>query len=222
MFSSERDRQVPDVQLKRLLEIPAQAAESVLSIVGIRVGTEEPHYVGTKLTDEVELRRYGPRIAAETTVTADEDRARHIGFRRLAGYIFGGNHREQTIAMTAPVSQQSREKIAMTAPVAQAGDGEHSTIRFYMPSKWTLDTLPTPDDDAVRLVTVPGETVAVLRFSGDRSAPAVAARTEQLSETLRTNGIETVGPAQSWFYDPPWTVPFRRRNEIAIPVRPPA
>ncbi|MGV0713778.1 heme-binding protein [Mycolicibacterium sp. XJ662] len=202
----------------RLLEIPVQIAESVLSIVGIRVGTEEPHYVGTRLTDDVEIRKYGPRIAAETTVTADEDRARYIGFRRLAGYIFGGNHREETIAMTAPVSQ-SREKIAMTAPVAQARDGEHSTIRFYMPSKWTLDTLPSPDDDEVRLVTVPGETVAVLRFSGDRSAQAVAARSEELSETLRANGVEATGPAQAWFYDPPWTVPFRRRNEIAIPVR---
>ncbi|MGV0644560.1 SOUL family heme-binding protein [Mycolicibacterium sp. XJ879] len=189
----------------RLLEIPVQITESVLSIVGIRVGTEEPHYVGTRLTDDVEIRKYGPRIAAETTVTADEDRARYIGFRRLAGYIFGGNHREETIAMTAPV--------------AQARDGEHSTIRFYMPSKWTLDTLPTPDGDEVRLVTVPGGTVAVLRFSGDRSAQAVAARTKELSETLRANGIEVTGPAQSWFYDPPWTVSFRRRNEIAIPVR---
>lgn len=203
----------------RLIEIPVQIAESVLSIVGIRVGTEEPHYVGTQLTDDVEIRKYGPRIAAQTTVTADEDRARYIGFRRLAGYIFGGNHREETIAMTAPVSQQSSEKIAMTAPVVQARDGEHSTIRFYMPSKWTLDTLPTPDDDEVRLAAVPGETVAVLRFSGDRSAQAVAARTKELSETLRANGIEVTGPAQSWFYDPPWTVSFRRRNEIAIPVR---
>ncbi|BBY80357.1 heme-binding protein [Mycolicibacterium pulveris] len=205
--------------MMRLLEIPMQIAESVLSIVGIRVGTEEPHYVGTQLTDSVEIRRYGPRIAAETTVTADEDRARYIGFRRLAGYIFGGNHRDEKIAMTAPVSQQSREKIAMTAPVAQARNGDHSTIRFYLPSKWTMDTLPTPDDDEVRLVTVPGETVAVLRFSGDRSAHAVAARTQELSEVLRANAIEVAGPAQAWFYDPPWTLPFRRRNEIAIPVR---
>ncbi|RAV10662.1 heme-binding protein [Mycolicibacterium sp. GF69] len=203
----------------RLLEIPRQAAESVLSIVGIRVGTEEPHYLATKLTDRVEIRRYGPRVAAETTVSADEDRARNIGFRRLANYIFGGNHRDETIAMTAPVGQQSREKIAMTAPVVQAADGEHSTIRFYMPSKWTLDTLPAPDDEKVRLVTVPGETVAVLRFSGDRSPRAITDRTRELSETLRVNEVEVVGAPQSWFYDPPWTLPFRRRNEIAIPVR---
>ncbi|KUI14741.1 heme-binding protein [Mycobacterium sp. GA-1285] len=206
--------------MMRLLEIPRQVAESVFSVVGIRVGTEEPHYLATKLSDRVEIRRYGPRIAAETTVSADEDRARNIGFRRLAGYIFGGNHRDEKIAMTAPVGQQTREKIAMTAPVAQTRDGENSTIRFYMPSKWTMDTLPAPDDEKVRLVEVPGETVAVLRFTGDRSPRAVAERTDELTKTLRANGVEIIGPPQSWFYDPPWTVPFRRRNEIAIPVRP--
>jgi DNA gyrase inhibitor GyrI len=87
-----------------------------------------------------------------------------------------------------------------------------------MPSKWTMDTLPTPDDDSVRLVTVPAETVAVLRFSGDRSPKAVASRAEELVRTLQDNDIVPVGQSTAWFYDPPWTLPFRRRNEIAIPV----
>ena len=156
----------------RILKLPAQVAESTLSIAGIRTGTEEPHYVGTRVSDRVELRRYGPRIAAETTVAADEDRARNIGFRRLAKYIFGANHRDQQISMTAPVAQQSDrggDEIAMTAPVSQARTADDRwTIRFFMPSKWTMDTLPTPDDDDVALVTVPGETVAVLRFTGDQ------------------------------------------------------
>ena len=88
-----------------------------------------------------------------------------------------------------------------------------------MPSKWTLDTLPDPDDDDVSLVEVPGETVAVLRFSGDRGPKAVADRTDQLLKILSNNGIEPAGDAVAWFYDPPWTLPFRRRNEIAIPLR---
>lgn len=197
------------------LHLLRQTAESVLSIVGVRVGTEEPQYTSERLTEHVEIRRYGPRIAAETTVEADEDRARNEGFRRLAGYIFGGNQGKTKIAMTAPVAQQAGQKIAMTAPVAQQG----SMIRFFMPSKWSMETLPTPNDDRVRLVAVPPETVAVLSFSGDRSPRAVAKRTAELREVLRAKEIDAIGEPVAWFYDPPWTLPFRRRNEIAIPVQ---
>jgi hypothetical protein len=212
------------IPLMRLTKLVEQIVESVAAVVGIRVGTEEPHYTRHQLTGDVEIRSYGPRIAAETTVIDDEDRARNIGFRRLAGYIFGNNRREQTISMTAPVSQQSTrggEQIAMTAPVVQSPGADRGwVIRFFMPSKWTVEALPTPTDDQVRLVTVPPETVAVLRFSGDRGPKAVAARTSELAKTLQDNGIEPVGEANAWFYDPPWTLPFRRRNEIAVPVDP--
>ena len=206
----------------KITKLPIQIAESALSIAGIRVGTEEPHYLSTRLIDGVDIRTYGPRLAAETTVTADEDRARNIGFRRLAKYIFGANHRDQQISMTAPVARQADRKgddIAMTAPVAQSRTSDDRwTIRFFMPSKWTMETLPTPNDDDVALVTVPGETVAVLRFSGDRGPTAVASRTDELLDTLRTAGIEPAGEPVAWFYDPPWTLPFCRRNEIAIAV----
>ncbi|HKV19604.1 MAG TPA: heme-binding protein [Mycobacterium sp.] len=208
----------------RITKIPLQVAESAMSIFGIRVGTEEPHYIRTPVGDGVELRQYGPRIAAETTVVSrDEELARSIGFRKLARYIFGGNHREEAISMTAPVAQQAGragDDIAMTAPVAQSrASDDRWTIRFFMPSKWTMDTLPAPDDDDVALVTVPGETVAVLRFSGDRGSAAVAAHTETLVKALHDKGIEIVGDPVAWFYDPPWTLPFLRRSEIAVPVR---
>jgi SOUL heme-binding protein len=204
----------------RIAKIAGQIVESALSIVGIRIGTEEPHYLRQSLTDDVEVRRYGPRIAAETSIDAGEDRARNIGFRRLANYIFGANHRDETISMTAPVAQQSGEdEIAMTAPVAQSRDADNRwTIRFFMPSKWTMETLPQPDDGDVRLVTVPAETVAVLRFTGDRSPAAITARTDELRKILRDNDVELAGEPIAWFFDPPWTLPFRRRNEIAIPV----
>ena len=83
-----------------------------------------------------------------------------------------------------------------------------------MPSKWTMDTLPKPDGDDVTFVEVPGETVAVLRFSGDRGPSAVAAKTDELVAILRDKHIDVVGEPVAWFYDPPWTLPFRRRNEM--------
>ncbi len=204
--------------ITRIVSGIVQIAEGLGGIVGIRVGTEEPMYLSEPLSGGVEIRRYGPRIAAETTVLEDDEQARNTGFRRLAGYIFGGNSRQTSIAMTAPVAQSS-EKIAMTAPVAQSRDPQGgSVIRFYMPAKWSLATLPSPNDSQVRLVEVPAETFAVLRFTGDRSPVAVPRRTEELLKTLADNGIKAEGETLSWFYDPPWTLPFRRRNEVAVPI----
>ncbi|BBZ03937.1 heme-binding protein [Mycolicibacterium chitae] len=204
--------------ITRIVSGIVQLAGGLGGIVGIRVGTEEPMYLSEPLSGGVEIRRYGPRIAAETTVLEDDEQARNTGFRRLAGYIFGGNSRQTSIAMTAPVAQSS-EKIAMTAPVAQSRDPQGgSVIRFYMPAKWSLATLPSPNDSHVRLVEVPAETFAVLRFTGDRSPAAVQRRTEELLKTLADNGIKSDGEALSWFYDPPWTIPFRRRNEVAVPI----
>jgi len=185
------------------------------SSVGIRAGVEEPLHSVETLADGVEIRRYGPRIAAETTVVADEETARTVAFRRLAGYIFGANHRSDRIAMTAPVGQ----KIEMTAPVSQQAGGDQGwVVRFYMPTGWTLQSLPTPDDQRVALVDLPPETVAVLRFSGDRGARSIADHTRRLRATLRAYGFLTIGEPTAWFYDPPWTLPFLRRNEVAVSI----
>lgn len=202
-------------------QLVKQIPESALSAVGIRTGTEEPRYLARTLTEKVEIRRYGPRIVAETTVFGEKDRALSAGFRRLACYIFGGNHRHESIAMTAPVGQHrcGGGSIDLTAPVAQDGSTDRGwTVRFFMPSKWSLATLPTPDDDDVRLISVPAETVAVLRFSGDRGPGAVAVQTEALLDALCENDIQPAGEVVAWFYDPPWTLPFRRRNEVAVPI----
>ena len=204
--------------LNKIARTAGQIVEGLGGIVGIRVGTEEPYFVREATLGDVEIRRYGPRIAAQTAVKGSGQDARSEGFRRLAGYIFGGNHRDTSIAMTAPVAQHG-QNIAMTAPVAQtrAGDGD-SVIRFFMPSKWSMDTLPEPDDGLVTLVEVPGETCGVLRFSGDRSEQAVAAKSEELLRVLRDSDFHADGEPVAWFYDPPWTLPSRRRNEVAVPV----
>lgn len=197
----------------RLLKLPLQIGESALSLLGVRVGTEEPPHSVKKLADGVELRTYQTRIAAETTVTANEEGARSAGFRRLAAYIFGANHRDTR------VDDPGSTQIAMTAPVAQsAGPGDDWIIRFYMPSKWAMGDLPSPDDDRVRLVNVPPQNLAVLRFSGNRDAHAVASHTEQLRNTLCAYGFDAIGETVAWFYDPPWTLSFLRRNEVAVPV----
>ncbi|WP_397415759.1 SOUL family heme-binding protein [Phenylobacterium sp.] len=206
---------------------------TVLKLVGLIVGvissaltpglaraaTEQPAYTVLQRVGSVELRRYGPRLAAETTVRGDEVSARNKGFQAIAGYIFGGNKGKTSIAMTAPVAQAKAEKIAMTAPVAQAPSADGAwRVQFFMPAKYTRATLPTPNNPEVRIVELPSEQFAVLRFSGLAGRTSVAARTKELSDKAAAMGWKVTGPPVVWFYDPPWTLPPMRRNEVAFPV----
>lgn len=92
--------------LGKIAAVAAQLVEAAGSVVGVRAGTQEPRFDIEKRVNGMEIRRYEARIAAQTTVTGVEASARSQGFRRLAGYIFGGNHKKSKIAMTAPVSQE--------------------------------------------------------------------------------------------------------------------
>ena len=164
------------------------------------------------------LRRYAPRLAAETVVPGTAEAARGEGFRRLAGYIFGGNAGGARIAMTAPVAQaDAGQQIAMTAPVAQAPAGAGGwSIRFFLPAG--LTDPPAPRDARVHVVTVPAETVAVLRFSGLATEGVIASQRTRLQSLLPGSGWAASGQPVTWFYDPPWTLPPLRRNEVAVPV----
>ena len=194
------------------------------SVVGIRSGTEEPHYTVVETLGALEIRQYGPRIAAETTVSGNEMASRSGGFRRLAGYIFGDNTARSSIAMTAPVAQEAGSKtIDMTAPVVQdrIADGQWR-IRFFMPANYTLQTLPRPNNPAVHIVAVPPQTFGVYRYSGSISPASTAAARRELLQLLEGSGWGPVGEPLSWFYDPPWTLPFLRRNEAAVQVERPS
>ena len=212
--------------LPRLCAAASALLLGACSVVGVRSGTEEPVFESLGTEAGLEIRRYAARLAAETTVDAAEMAARSEGFSRLAGYIFGGNAGASRIAMTAPVAQegargqasQAGTRIAMTAPVAQAPDVQGQSIRFFLPS--ALRDPPVPKDARVRIVEVPGETVAVYRFTGSIAPEAIAAARARLLAALPATRWVAAGEPVTWFYDPPWTIPTLRRNEIAIPVTP--
>jgi hypothetical protein len=188
-------------------------------VFGIRSGTEEPSYQVVATIGQVQIRQYPPRLAASVTVPGDEISARSAGFRRLARYIFGANTAAASISMTAPVVQSS-EKIAMTAPVVQArGSFGHWTITFYMPAKYTLATLPKPLDPGIGIHELPVTLDAVYRFSGIPGAAPVARARAALLRQLAGSDWVIIGEPVDWFYDPPWTLPWARRNEVAAPVR---
>ncbi|CAM3606407.1 SOUL family heme-binding protein [Polynucleobacter brandtiae] len=201
-----------------------------LFITGNVMATEEPKYSLLEKSESFELRSYAPQIIAQVKVTGDMDAASSQGFRLIAAYIFGQNQVNQTIAMTAPVgiemnTQAQNAKIAMTAPVGIQADKESQagaqqwTVSFVMPAEYTLTSLPKPINPQVKIRELPAEKKAVLVFSGLYSEDKVLEKTQALEAWIKLKGLQITGEPQFARYNPPWTLPFLRRNEILIPVR---
>jgi hypothetical protein len=185
------------------------------------MAVEEPAFRTVLQDGAFEIRDYPALVVAEVTVTGEQREAASNGFRLLAGYIFGGNRRKQSIAMTAPVAQeQTSERIAMTAPVTQTQTAGEWVVRFTMPSTYSLATLPQPNDARVHLRATPPARFAVIRFSGLARPDDVAAKTAELSAWMQHRHLRHAGPASLAQYNPPWTLWFMRRNEVMIPVAP--
>ena len=193
------------------------------SVVGIQSDIEQPPYeVVVSLSEDIEIRQYAKRIAVEATVIAeDSDDVRNTAFRLLFDYISGANLANAEISMTAPVEITSAsQRIEMTAPVeSQIGENGTMTMRFFLPKRFTPESAPKPTDDRVRLVLMPEQRFAVLTFSGSRNQQVLLAREEQLRAALKARDLNPGISVRAFFYDPPWTLPWFRRNEVAIDVK---
>jgi len=203
------------------------------SIFGIR-SEEQPPYEVVAEDGKFEIRKYREHIVAKTTVSGNFEEAQGKSFRILAGYIFGKNKSQQKIAMTAPVVQvpedkieSESEKIAMTAPVvlkpgeSAGGKGKSWTMTFTMPSKYSLKTLPTPEDDRVVLEVVKERLLATSSFSGFYGTQKVKKKGEELlAWVLEQKAYQSVAKPMFAGYDPPWTLPFLRRNEMLVEITP--
>jgi hypothetical protein len=181
------------------------------------MAVEEPAFKTVLQDGAFEIRDYPALVAAEVAVTGEQKEAASKGFRVLAGYIFGGNRRKQSIDMTVP-QELTSETIAMTAPVTQTQTGGEWVVRFTMPSGYTLATLPQPNDARVHLRETPPARFAVIRFSGLARPDDVAAETAKLSAWVQRRHLHEMGPPSLSQYNPPWTLWFLRRNEVMIPI----
>jgi len=164
--------------------------------------TDQPAYEVERRIGGLEIRRYAPRVEARTWIGASFEQALDQGFRRLAGYIFGGNADRQRVAMTAPVA--SRE--------ADTGAGRF--VMFTMPPGKTLADLPRPDDPNVELREIPTRRIAVLRFRGRYTADQLETHTRRLRQLVADAGLVATGEPVFAGYDPPMTLPFLRRVEV--------
>ena len=189
---------------------------------GVRSGYEQASYtVIDRLGKHIEVRRYPPKLVAEAVVSAsDEESGRSKAFRMLFDYISGANQSQAKVSMTTPVEIAAQpERMAMTVPVeTQANAAGRYTMRFFLPAEYTPETAPQPTDPNVWVLEVPERTLAVLRFTGSTGADNVAAHWGELQRAVETSRWRTAGEPTTMFYDPPWTIPFLRRNEVAVPV----
>jgi len=190
---------------------------------GVVMAIEEPKYSVIEKAEPFELRLYAPMILAEVKVDGDLDEASNQGFRLIAAYIFGQNQVTEKIAMTSPVAieeQSSKStKIAMTVPVNIEPNAGQWVVSFVMPSAYSLNSLPKPLNPRVQLREIPAVKRAVIQFSGFNSAQKVADKTLELEQWMKTRNLEAVSPPKFARYNPPWSLPFMRRNEVMIDVR---
>jgi len=181
---------------------------------------DEPTYKIALSQGNIEVRDYPEVAVAEVTVAGDRKAAGNIGFKMLAGYIFGGNVGHRRFAMTAPVIVALNE--STTAPNTKLEPAKKQVgswlIRFIMPTGKLLDMLPKPNDSRVHLRNAPASRIATLRFSGLASESRIKRKTEELHTFLDTHHLRPVGSSYLARYNPPWTLWFMRRNEVMIPV----
>lgn len=163
---------------------------------------EHPRHVVVERHGNIELRDYPPMIVAETDVAGERRQAIQAGFRIIADYIFGNN--------------RSSEKVAMTAPVLQGGVGNLWRVRFIMPADKRLVDLPRPNDARVSLVALGAARFAVIRFSGAAGENSLTRNAGQILAFVRSRHWKAVGSPVYAFYDPPWTLPYLRRNEVMV------
>jgi hypothetical protein len=188
---------------------------------GSVMAIEEPEYAVLESSGALELRSYNSVIVAETLVSGSMDEASSAGFRLIADYIFGNNTSvrgdNEKISMTAPVVMEpASEKIRMTVPVSIEQKAGQWRVHFVMPGEYTMETLPRPNNPAVTLREVPARNYAVIRFSGFTGEDKIAAKTAELMTWLNGKGITPLGKPELARYNPPWTLPFLRRNEIMV------
>jgi hypothetical protein len=219
----------------KLLKIFCASLLLGILCTGHVMAIEEPKYEVIQTDGAFEIRKYAPILIAETMVDGDMDEASNKGFRLIADYIFGNNqvvdsNANTKIAMTAPVTVEPvSQKIAMTAPVTvepQSTDinmqlAKKWRIHFVMPSQYTLANIPKPKNDAITLKEIPSKYFLVYSYSWLNTLTRVQNKTDEALEWANRKGLKVIGAPKLSRYDPPWTLPMFKRNEIMLEVAAP-
>ena len=160
---------------------------------------EESQYDVVYKSEIYEVRHYKDRLVVEVVSRNDDS-----SFRKLFKYISGQNNKSQEIKMTVPVTQGERD------------NGYY--MQFYLPSKFTKKTAPTPTDPKVEIIKVEEGYYAVIKYSGRLTDKNFNEHKKILKENLIEDKIEIIGPAIKATYNGPFTLPIFRRNETMFRI----
>ena len=186
------------------------------------MATDEPEFKLILKEDKFEIREYSPKIIAQVEVFGDFDDASSKGFKILADYIFGNNTStdgNSRIEMTAPVEMEPLpQKINMTKPVLTEERDNNWIVSFIMPNESRLETLPKPNNKSIKILSLSKEKYAVIVFSGLVRESSYLEKEKLLNQFIKEKKLKTSGEIKIARYNPPWTLPFFRRNELMIKV----
>ena len=193
---------------------------SSCSVIGIN-NTPEAKYSTVKKENTFSIRDYQPLIEAQITVAdGDYKTAVNKGFRELFKYITGANTVNQSISMTTPaLIEQKSQNIKMTAPVLINSDNNSWTIAFVLPDNYTIETTPKPTNKKIKIIVKPQAKMAVISFSGFMNRDSIDDNTQKLKAWIEDNNLEMIGEPMAAGYNPPWTIPFLRTNEVMVAVK---
>ncbi|MGK5594089.1 MAG: SOUL family heme-binding protein [Parachlamydiaceae bacterium] len=178
----------------------------------------EPKYETLRQEGPLEIRHYGQLVAAEVTAKGDRKTALKSGFKQLTHYIFGANSLNHKISMTAPVTEQPTAPFNIHDSFSSLLKHSSWKIHFILPSEYAFDHAPQPNHHNIKLVNIPESNYVVIRYSGKTGDNHVLPQLEQLRKFIKENGIRTKNQLLFAYYNPPWTLPFLRRNEIMIAI----
>lgn len=193
---------------------------SVTGCINVTNSLENPEYKILEKSGDIEIRDYKPYIVAEVKTEGKGDDAANKSFRMLADYIFGNNTVKKDIKMTAPVEvQENNKEIAMTAPVEVSDNKGEMIMRFSMPSEFNIETLPKPNNDKINIYKIEAYKAAVIRFTWLFTEKRFKEKSNELREFIKSKGYTEISEPVKAYYNPPFTIPFLKRNEVIIKVK---
>lgn len=185
------------------LSIFAVLMISACSVFG-EINVEKADYKTIETHGDIEVRHYEEILIVSTPMATD--RERNSAFSRLFNYISGNNQGDRKIPMTAPVFMDPR-------------NSNDSVMSFVLPSDYTLETAPIPEDPDVTLGSIKDSSFAVIQFSGRLNVETAQEKAKIVSDWIQHSDYVATGPYKMAGYNSPMTIPAMRRNEVLIPIQ---